>query len=230
MTRIFTKPSGPQQIKTALERFTADVKADVKEVAADLRPKDGWSVAARAELIKDAKNGVMTFAAEAVGVFEVVGVRYPVSSYEFKVSPTLTRGSRIEHDKGYAQLAEQGYRGIVDLTLEGTKDAALAPKAGLHTLNVPILDNDAPTIDQMKAFLDFATAPENQPCYVHCEAGKGRTGVAVACYRMAVEGWSVDAALADAKKHGLGVPDQIDFIHQFADQLKAGTIAGYPKV
>lgn len=228
MTRIFNKPSGVQQLKTAVERFTADVKADVKEVASDLHPKDGWSVQARAELLKDAKNGVVTFAAEAVGVFEVVGVRYPVSSYEFKVTPELTRGSRIEDSKGYQQLAEQGFKGVVDLTLEGTNDAKLAPAAGLHTLNVPILDNDAPTTDQMKAFLDFATAPENQPCYVHCEAGKGRTGVAVACYQMAVEGMSVDEALADAKKHGLAVPDQLDFIRQFGAQLAQGQVPGYP--
>lgn len=48
--------------------------------------------------------------------------------------------------------------------------------------NIPILDNAVPKhIAQMQQFLDFATA--NPPCYVHCEAGKGRTGLAVAWQR-----------------------------------------------
>lgn len=42
----------------------------------------------------------------------------------------------------------------------------------------------------MKKFLDFANDPAHQPTYVHCEAGKGRTGCAVACYRMAIQGWT----------------------------------------
>ena len=52
----------------------------------------------------------------------------------------------------------------------------------------------------MKDFLDFATNPKNSPCYVHCEAGKGRTGVASACYRMAVEGWPPEKAIAEGMR------------------------------
>ena len=80
----------------------------------------------------------------------------------------------------------------------------------------------------MKQFLDFATNPKNEPCYVHCEAGVGRTGVAVACYRMAVQGWPPDQAIAEGRKYGLQLPGQIHFVEQFGAQLKSGKIAGYP--
>jgi hypothetical protein len=174
-------------------------------------------------------DGFKDVAAESVGVAELAGLRYPVTQYQSKVDDGLTRGSRIDDPQGYANLKAQGFKGIVDLTLEGTKDAQLAPAAGLKTLNVQILDNSAPTTAQMTQFLDFATNPANQPCYVHCEAGKGRTGVATAVYRMAVDGYTPDQAIAEGKKFGLALPNQIQFLQQFGADLAAGKIEGYPK-
>ena len=210
-------------LAAGLKKFGNDVKADVKAVASDVK-KGGWSA-----LGKDLKNAGATIGAESIGVAELVGLRYPVSKYEFKMSEGLTRGSRIDDPKGYESLKKQGFKGIVDLTLEGTNDAKGGKAAGLNTLNVKILDNSAPTQDQMKQFLDFATNPKNSPCYVHCEAGKGRTGVASACYRMAVEGWPPAKAIAEAKKFGCTLPDQVEFLQKFGKDLAAGKIEGYPK-
>ncbi|MFO0595540.1 MAG: tyrosine-protein phosphatase [Myxococcaceae bacterium] len=223
MPRIGDKsPSALSRLGSGIKKFGKDVGHDVKEVAKDVA---GWKPK---QLGKDLKNAGATAGSELVGVAELAGLRYPVSKYEFKVSEGLTRGSRIDDPKGYDSLVKQGFKGIVDLTLEGTNDAKAGKKAGLNTFNVRILDNSAPTQKQMKDFLDFATNPKNSPCYVHCEAGKGRTGVAVACYRMAVEGWPPEKAAAEAKKFGCSLPDQQDFIAQFGADLAKGKIAGYP--
>ena len=173
------------------------------------------------------KDAFVDGALKAVGYAELTGLRYPVKRYEAQVAPGLWRGSRLESAHDYAALRDRGFRAVVDLTLEGTKDAALAPAAGLRTLNVPILDNDHPTLGQMKTFLDFVTAPENQPAYVHCEAGKGRTGVAVACYRMAVQGWTLAQALREAKQFGMAAPNQEKFLATFDAALTAGKLPGY---
>jgi len=228
VSRIFNHPSSSSRIAKALDKFGDDVEADAKELMKDIKT-GGWTPAARKELVKDLKNAVSTFGAEAVGVAGVFGLRYPVSAYEFKVSDGLTRGSRIDDPKGYTKLKQQGFKGIVDLTLEGTNDAKGGKAAGLNTLNVEILDNSAPTNAQMKKFLDFVTNPKNSPAYVHCEAGKGRTGVAVAVYRMAVDGWPPEKAIAEAKHFGLSLPDQLDYLQQFGADLGAGKIQGYPK-
>lgn len=223
MTRIFNKPSPGAAIRSGLNAFGDHVEADVKELLRDVTANEG-----AADLWKDVKNAALTFGGEAIGVVGLGGIRYPVSKYEFKVDARLSRGSRIDDPAGYATLKEAGFKSTVDLTLEGTRDATLGAAAGLHTLNVQILDNSPPTTLQMKAFLDFATKPENQPCYVHCQAGKGRTGVAVAVYRMAVNGWPAEKAIAEAQHFGCAMPDQIAFIAQFGSDLRHGAIAGYP--
>src|SRR5260221_5630844 len=165
-------------------------------------------------------------AAEVVGYAELAGFRYPVKAYHFQVTPTLKRGSRLD-DQGLKDLAAQGFKGVVNLCKE-YDDSDKVKAAGLTPLHLGIIDNTKPTEDQMKQFLDFACGAANQQTYVHCEAGMGRTGVAVACYRMAVEDWTIDEALADGKKFGLQLANQIEFLHAFYLHLAAGHIVGYP--
>ncbi len=94
------KPSSASRIKAGLKEFAKDLKADAKEIATDLKKLNGK------ELLKDVKNGISTFGGEAVGVAGLFGLRYPVSAYEFRVSPGLVRGSRIEDPKGYDKLKQ----------------------------------------------------------------------------------------------------------------------------
>lgn len=226
VSRIFRRPSPLSDLKAGVREFGRDVADDAREVASNFsrdRAPD------RAELLRDVKNAVVTLGAETVGLAGLAGYRYGVSSYEHRVTPQLTRGSRIDDAKGYEKLAASGVKSLVDLTLEGTDDERLGTAAGLRVLRVGILDNSAPTQAQMKRVLDFVTAPENQPTYVHCQAGKGRTGVAVACYRMAVQRWPAAEAIAEARQFGLKLSDQVAFLEQFGRDLAAGTIDGYPK-
>ena len=54
-----------------------------------------------------------------------------------------------------------------------------------------------PDSDEYAAFLKVALAPGNQPVFVHCQQGVDRTGVAVASYRMVVQGWTAEATIAE---------------------------------
>lgn len=54
------------------------------------------------------------------------------------------------------------------------------------------------------AFLRVATNPAQRPLIVHCRHGADRTGTMVAAYRMVVQGWSADAALAEMQQGGFG--------------------------
>ena len=145
-----------------------------------------------------------------------------MTAYEAQVDAGLFRGSRLD-DESMQHLKAQGIKGVVSLCLEHTDDAVLAAKYGIDALNVKILDNSAPTIAQMMEFVDFARG--HAPSYVHCEAGEGRTGTAVACYRIAVDGWSADQAIAEAKTFGLSLINQIAFIREFAAHIHGTSTA-----
>jgi len=53
-------------------------------------------------------------------------------------------------------------------------------------------------------FLQVVTAPERQPVLVHCRHGADRTGVMCAFYRVAIQGWTKQAAITEMKDGGFG--------------------------
>ena len=151
--------------------------------------------------------------------------RYPVTPYSYAVSPVLTRGERPSLAK-LRDLAAHGYRRTVSLCAETPGgDTPLLIRAGqlgpMQTVHVPIVDMHNPVAAQVVQLMDLLTAPDAPRTYLHCEAGKCRTGVMVACYRMAALGWAVADALAEAENFDCSVPHQKDFILQFGAALQA---------
>lgn len=170
-------------------------------------------------MFNSVKNFFVGIAGAAVGYLEMIGFKYPVKKYSEEVSPNLWRGSRVSPDEIKA-LKAKGFNLIVNLCKENDNDTEPGLACGINTLHIPIYDNQAPTVAQMVAFLHAVNMPQNQPAFVHCEAGRGRTGVAVACYRIAVEKWSVDRAVEEAKTKGMAVEEQEEFLREeFAPQV-----------
>jgi Tyrosine phosphatase family len=150
--------------------------------------------------------------------------RYPVTSYTYVASPVLSRGERPSPAK-LRDLAAQGYQRTVNLCAEiPGGDLPLLLLAGrpgsVQTVHIPIVDMHNPTPGQVVQLLDLLTAPDAPRTYLHCEAGKCRTGVMAAGYRMAVLGWSVDDAYAEAENFGCSVPHQKEFIRDFGAALQ----------
>jgi protein tyrosine phosphatase (PTP) superfamily phosphohydrolase (DUF442 family) len=160
---------------------------------------------------------------------------YPVLSYVYELSSSLSRGSRPSPTR-LAALARDGYRATINLCAEAENgDAPQIESAGLgsslSTYHLPITDGTPPRLDQVMELLALLADPQTGRVYMHCEAGKARTGVMSACYRLAVMGWSLEGALLEARNFGLSIPDQVDFIQDFGDQLAKGSLelAGYPR-
>jgi hypothetical protein len=151
--------------------------------------------------------------------------QYPVTAYTYPVSPELSRGERPSLAK-LRDLAGQGYQRTVNLCAETVGgDTPLITMAGLagplDTVHLPIVDMHNPTLAQVVQLLDLLTTPGAPRTYLHCEAGRCRTGVMVACYRMAVMGWDETEAFTEAENFGCWVPLQRAFIQEFAVQLAA---------
>lgn len=86
-------------------------------------------------------------------------------------------------------------------------DADLVKQAGLsadqvNTIHIPVTDCTPPGPDDVTTFIDAVASAEGRgSVYVHCEAGVGRTGVMVACYRLQ-QGWDTADALQEARNFG----------------------------
>lgn len=150
----------------------------------------------------------------AVGIVELLTPwRYKVKAYQERVSDDLWRGSRLTEPQ-MIDLFRRGFRTIVDLCAEHTADDH-AKIPYMHFVHIPIVDSRPPTPDQARQFLNLFYRRDRLPVFVHCEAGAGRTGVMVALYRIHVQKWTVEDALADGARRGLNLPDQIKFVKEF---------------
>ncbi|HWG92166.1 MAG TPA: protein-tyrosine phosphatase family protein [Candidatus Thermoplasmatota archaeon] len=89
------------------------------------------------------------------------------------------------------------------------------------------VDDQPPTPQQMDQFLaDVLALPLDHNAVVHCKAGWGRTGTAIACALMARHGWGAEKALSHywsrvpgAKIHMLR-NGQAAFVHAYGAKLK----------
>ena len=61
-----------------------------------------------------------------------------------------------------------------------------------------------PEREEVVRFLRIVTDPKRTPVLVHCQHGADRTGTMCALYRVAVEGWTKEAALREMREGGFG--------------------------
>ena len=218
---VLHRSFGENGVPRALEDLPADGRDRLADLAGAPEKLPLW------ERILDELENV---GLDSYGDLETVPLlhflsRYPVTPYTYAISPELSRGERPSAAK-LRDLAAHGYRRTVNLCAETDGgDTSLITRAGLggtlQTVHLPIIDMHNPTLAQVVQLLDLLTAPTAPRTYLHCEAGRCRTGVMVACYRMAVAGWSEADAFAEAENFGCSVPLQRAFIQEFATQLLA---------
>jgi tyrosine-protein phosphatase SIW14 len=111
-----------------------------------------------------------------------------------QVSPSLYRGEQPTAE-GFAQLKQRGIKTVVNLRAFHD-DRDLLKGSGLRYVHIPEKAWH-PEDEDIAKFLKVMQGPANQPVFVHCQQGSDRTGCTVAVYRMVVEGWSVEDAMAE---------------------------------
>jgi tyrosine-protein phosphatase SIW14 len=118
-----------------------------------------------------------------------------------EVTPHLYRGGQPGAD-GLKALQEMGVTTIVDMRGgKSTHERAAVEKLGMEYVSIPW---HCP-FPRDKAFARFLRLVKENPkkkVFVHCRLGDDRTGMAVAAYRMGIEGWSADEALKEMELFG----------------------------
>lgn len=70
---------------------------------------------------------------------------------------------------------------------------------GMRFVSLPWRAADLPTDDQVRAFLDLFRQDPARTIFVHCREGADRTGVMMAIYRIAIDHFTTEQAVAEMK-------------------------------
>jgi len=122
-----------------------------------------------------------------------------------QVSERLYRGAQPRQG-GIPRLAGLGINTIINLRGAGPHtraDEAEAKSWGLNYFNIPLPVWGRPRDAAVRRIMEIARAPENGRVFIHCKDGVDRTGVIVALNRITWEGWSTEAATAEAVRLGM---------------------------
>ncbi len=79
-----------------------------------------------------------------------------------------------------------------------------------------------PTTQELKSLLDFLAKKDG--VLVHCNAGRDRTGYAIAMLRVQQQHWPVERAIDEMEGHGHARsrhPETSRLLHQWIDELKS---------
>jgi protein tyrosine/serine phosphatase len=118
-----------------------------------------------------------------------------------QVSATLYRGAQPTAE-GMKHLERIGVKTVINLRSFNSDRPELAgTRLRYQHLWVKAWH---PEDKEVVAFLRMVTDTNATPAFVHCQHGADRTGTMCAIYRIAVQGWTKDQALAEMTGGGFG--------------------------
>ena len=118
-----------------------------------------------------------------------------------EVTPDLFRGGQPGVD-GLKTLHEMGVGIVVDMRSRPSEnEKAAVTRLGIEYVSIP-WHCTFPSDATFARFLKLIEENRDKKVFVHCRLGADRTGMAIAAYRMASEGWSADEALNEMAKFG----------------------------
>ena len=120
-----------------------------------------------------------------------------------EVTPTLYRGAQ-PRKHGFEALAKMGVQIVVDLRGDRKGERKEVTRLGMQY--VPL--HWQCSFPKDRVFAEFLTLIQKNPgkkIFVHCRVGDDRTGMMIAAYRMAFEGWSAKRAMAEMQKYGFSL-------------------------
>jgi tyrosine-protein phosphatase SIW14 len=117
-----------------------------------------------------------------------------------KATTTLYRGGQPS-ERGFHMLAKMGINIVVDLRGSRDTERKIVTHLGMQYVALPW---HCP-FPKDKIFAQFLTLLRKNPgkkIFVHCRLGDDRTGMMIAAYRMAEQGWSAEKAEQEMEKFG----------------------------
>ncbi|MEO2011942.1 MAG: dual specificity protein phosphatase family protein [Pirellulaceae bacterium] len=131
--------------------------------------------------------------------------------------------------KRHAQrLHEMGVRGVINLCVEYRGPISTYEELGITQLHLPTLDYRPPDERDVFRAIDFIEewGQGDQPVYLHCKAGRGRSATVALCWLVKSHRLSVAEAeerLIQSRPHVNKHLGQREVVMSFVDQIKQPT-------
>lgn len=142
-----------------------------------------------------------------------------------KVNDFLYRGAQPKHN-GVEQLKRFGIDTIVDLRgeLHGLikNERQRAESLGIRFINLPGSGWATPKDEQIAQFFSLVRERPRKKIFIHCWLGGDRSGMFIAAYRIAFDGWSPQQAIQEMRAfHYLHFwhPNMARWVEKFPDRL-----------
>lgn len=140
------------------------------------------------------------------------GITIPYHRYHAWVIPgVLMRGSR-PNAREWAELEALGIKSAINLEAESLD---VSPFPEQHLM---VKDGEALTPDQIGYGIAWLADPKHWPCFVHCRAGQGRTGILTECF-LIYRGATLEQAHAAQEPYGALGGDQLAAVVRYSDSL-----------
>ena len=72
--------------------------------------------------------------------------------------------------------------------------------SSIEQIQIPLHTDRINDVDVLRALHSITAAQEKGPVLMHCKHGQNRTGLIAAMYRIVIEGWSKEAAMAEMQQ------------------------------
>lgn len=137
-----------------------------------------------------------------------------------EVTSNLFRGGQPT-DQGFQELSKRGVGLVINLRGDSKVERAEVEKLGMQYVSIP-WHCAYPKDRQVAEFLNVVRSNHDKKIFVHCRLGVDRTGLMVASYRMAEQGWTAARAHREMAAFGF------DSFHSFICPGLSSYEAGFP--
>lgn len=142
-----------------------------------------------------------------------------------KMDDRLYRGAQ-PMPGDYQALKDLGVNTVIDLRNDPTDYEKKEVEAlGMKYVNIPMSGWKYAKDEQVEGFMKLINDPSSGVIYVHCKAGKHRTGLVGAVYRMEKYGWDYDTAYKEMKNYNYtSWPVHMNikaYVQDYAKEIKA---------